>query len=78
MNKSKWIIAAAAGATLAAVAAGLHTDVPTAMFEMSELGDVYRSNPAVTAGHQNRFGAFEMLQAVGRTIQSTAAQTGPS
>uniref|UniRef100_UPI00237BCE25 FGGY-family carbohydrate kinase n=1 Tax=Arvimicrobium flavum TaxID=3393320 RepID=UPI00237BCE25 len=64
-------------AILAAVAAGLHADVPTAMFEMSELGDVYRPDPAVAAWHQSRFGAFEMLQAVGRRIQSTAGQTAP-
>lgn len=56
-------------AILAAVATGLHTDVPTAMSKMSKLGDVYRPDPAVATWHQSRFSAFEMLQAVGRKIQ---------
>ncbi len=55
-------------AILAAVAAGHYADIATAMSAMSELGEVYPPDPAVTGWHDSRFVAFEKLQAVGREI----------
>jgi D-ribulokinase len=57
-------------AILAAVAAGHYADVTAAMSAMSELGDVYRPNPAVASWHDRRFAAFGKLQAIGREIAS--------
>jgi D-ribulokinase len=53
-------------AILAAVAAGRHGDVVTAMSAMSELGEVYRPDPALGIWHDRRFAAFARLQAIGR------------
>lgn len=55
-------------AILAAVAAGHHADVGTAMSAMSELGNVRQPDPAVATWHAKRFAAFQKLQAVGRDI----------
>ncbi len=49
----------------AAVAAGRYGQVSTAMSAMSELGDVYQSDPAVATWHSGRFKAFEKLQGNG-------------
>ena len=55
-------------AILAAVAAGRHADVGTAMSAMSELGDVRQPDPAVATWHAKRLVAFQKLQALGREV----------
>lgn len=55
-------------AILAAVAAGHHADVGTAMSAMSELGDVRQPDPATAEWHAKRFVAFQKLQALGREV----------
>ena len=55
-------------AILAAVAAGRHADVGTAMSAMSELGEVWQPDPAVATWHAKRFVAFQKLQAMGREV----------
>ena len=55
-------------AMLAAVAAGHHADVGTAMSAMSELGKLWQPDPAVATWHAKRFVAFQKLQAIGREV----------
>lgn len=55
-------------AILAAVAAGVHADVGTAMSAMSELGDVRQPDPVTAEWHAKRFVAFQRLQALGRDV----------
>lgn len=57
-------------AILGAVAAGHFPDVATAMAAMSELGDIYRANPAQAGWHAKRFHAFELLQKAGRAVRA--------
>lgn len=55
-------------AILAAVAAGHHADVRSAMSAMSELGDVRQPDAAVAKWHERRFADFQKLQALGRSL----------
>jgi D-ribulokinase len=57
-------------AILGAVASGHYSDIAQAMSSMSEIGEIYHPNPALTAWHEKRFKAFEMLQQVARSIRS--------
>ena len=56
-------------AILGAVAAGAFPDIEIAMASMSALGPIHRPADASRPWHRNRFGAFELLQAVGRKIR---------
>lgn len=57
-------------AMLGAVAGGHYQDVAAAMAGMSEMGEVYRPQPALTNWHKKRFDAFELLQTAGRAIRN--------
>jgi D-ribulokinase len=58
-------------AILGAVAAGRYKDTAEAMSAMSELGEIYRPQPALAEWHAKRFKAFELLQGAGRAIRET-------
>ena len=60
-------------AILGAVAAGRYGDLAEAMSAMSELGEIYRPQPALAGWHEKRFKAFELLQQAGRAIRETSA-----
>ncbi|CAN7173217.1 FGGY-family carbohydrate kinase [Rhizobium sp. LjRoot254] len=62
-------------AILGAVAAGRYRDTAEAMSAMSELGEIYRPQPAVADWHDRRFKAFELLQGAGRAIRETGRQS---
>ncbi|MDB5551573.1 MAG: FGGY-family pentulose kinase [Rhizobium sp.] len=60
-------------AILGAVAAGRYGDTVEAMSAMSELGEIYRPQPALADWHERRFKAFELLQQAGRAVRDTAS-----
>jgi D-ribulokinase len=57
-------------AILGAVASGRYSDIAEAMPAMSAIGETYQPNPTLAEWHKKRFGAFEMLQQVSRTLLS--------
>ena len=57
-------------AILGAVASGQYPDLAQAMTSMSEMGEIYRPNPASAEWHEKRFKAFEILQQAARSIRS--------
>ncbi|HTM76422.1 MAG TPA: FGGY family pentulose kinase, partial [Devosia sp.] len=58
-------------AILGAVAAGHYSDVTTAMQAMSEIGETYQPNAALSDWHASRIEAFAALQTVGRTLRTS-------
>lgn len=57
-------------AMLGAVAAGAYPDLPSAMSNMSEMGDINQSNADLQSWHEKRFQAFILLQETARKIRA--------